>query len=137
MGQSQRLVGTLTRVASSPQVPATSVDHAVVLVGMSQSNNAWVVRNQWGSSWGVSSSGQALDSSSSFQYCYLLNENYGYTCSGNVYTTGTTTWADVCPESCGVSAADLVTSGGYIQLEWGANACSMDSTVVYPTVTAV
>merc|ERR1711907_190569 len=43
----------------------TSIDHAVVLVGMSQSNNAWVVRNQWGSSWGVSSTGQALDSSSS------------------------------------------------------------------------
>merc|ERR1711998_223098 len=103
----------------------------------SQSKNAWIVRNQRGSSFGVGNNGEALDSSSSFQYCYLLNEGYGYSCSGNVYTTGTTTWADVCPESCGVSTADLATSGGYIQLEWGTNACSMDSNVVYPTVTAV
>jgi hypothetical protein len=35
-----------------PKKPCNSVNHAIVLVGWDEPNNAWILRNSWGDSWG-------------------------------------------------------------------------------------
>jgi hypothetical protein len=118
----------------------SSVDHAVVLVGVSVAQNAWIVKNQWGKDWGVHSSGSPTDHTAPFQYCYLLKEaGYSYTCSSPAtwQTDASKTWADFCPETCHPDNANQINEGaGYIFLRFGSDTCALTSSPVVPSARA-
>jgi len=116
----------------------TSVDHAVVLVGVNKEKNAWIVRNQWGKDWGVHASGEAPDGTGAFQYCHLLRStDHNYKCTDSAFWTSISgmTWADFCPESCAKSDAELKEGSGYIFLQFAENTCGLTNAPVIPTVT--
>eukprot|EP00658_Telonema_sp_P-2_P011833 TRINITY_DN14532_c0_g10_i1.p1 TRINITY_DN14532_c0_g10~~TRINITY_DN14532_c0_g10_i1.p1 ORF type:complete len:593 (+),score=145.04 TRINITY_DN14532_c0_g10_i1:99-1877(+) len=120
----------------SPSTCGTSVDHAVVAVGLDIDQNAWVVRNQWGNSWGATKSGTQLDATSQYaSYCsVVLDPGTSHTCSSTVYGSSTT-FQEACPETCAAKAnGDTL---GYILLKYGENTCSLDGAAVYATTATV
>lgn len=78
----------------------TKIDHAVMVVGMNSSANAWIVQNSWGSDFGVSAEGGELPSSE----------------------TGIVIEAD--------GASQAMFGGGYIYIAYGDNACDITSSPI-------
>jgi len=108
----------------------TAIDHAVMLIGVNQGENAWLVQNSWGVDWGISTSGQAAPSNK-YSNCATLAGKDQKGCRDKLQGGGTV--ADDCSASCG----DSSTSGGYIWLQFGANTCDITyEAVQVPTLKA-
>mmetsp|Transcript_58540 Transcript_58540/g.141269 ORF Transcript_58540/g.141269 Transcript_58540/m.141269 type:complete len:521 (+) Transcript_58540:68-1630(+) len=105
----------------------TTVNHAVVAIGLDASQNAWIVQNSWGLDWGVALDGTSAPTDE-YSNCATLAGPTKAGCSG-MLTTGQTVMS-VCPASCG--PADQPT-GGYIYLQYGSNTCAIaDAPVIVP-----
>jgi hypothetical protein len=111
----------------------TSLDHAVLLTGVSQEHNAWVVRNSWGDGWGVSPTDPNQQGTrDQYSNCPQLVSSYG--CSANL--SGGQTTAQVCQASCPPASGSV--TAGYIWLEFGGNTCGLtQSAYSTPSVSLV
>jgi hypothetical protein len=94
---------------------STNLDHAVIAVGLSAAENAWIVQNSWGNNWGVSKDGARIELDQ-YTNCRELKQEGG--CNGRI-TTGERIGA-VCKQAC-----EETTPGGFIYLEYGKNTCGM------------
>jgi len=94
-----------------------SIDHAVTLVGLDQSKNAWIVRNSWGNGWGVSATGEDAPKDK-YSNCPALVKSYG--CKASLQDGSTT--GSTCKASC---ATGDVPTAGYIFIEYGGNTCGL------------
>lgn len=101
----------------------TDLDHAVLLVGVNQEQDAWVVQNSWGKDWGVALDGSSL-LKDRYSNCADLASNYPFIC----YTPMYMPW---CPKSCSNTTND----GGFIMLQYGMNTCGVAMEAVYPSGT--
>jgi len=98
----------------------TRLDHAVLLVGVSQEHNAWIVRNSWGEGWGVSPTDPNQQGSrDQYSNCPDLVSSYG--CSASL--SGGQTTGQVCQQSC--PPAGGAVQAGYIWMEYGGNTCGL------------
>lgn len=99
----------------------TSIDHAVLLVGVSQEHNAWLIRNSWGTGWGASPTDPNAEvSKDQYSNCPDLVKSYG--CSQAL--SGGVTTGEVCKASC--PPASGAVTGGYIWLKYGQGTCGVD-----------
>merc|ERR1711998_727676 len=104
----------------------TDIDHVVMAIGMDASKNAWIVQNSWGTDWGIGLSGTPMPVNK-YSNCAQMVSESGCSYSGSDWDgmTNGITIADWCPGYCGKTAE--MTEGGYIYVEYGANACGIAS----------
>mmetsp|Transcript_13250 Transcript_13250/g.35152 ORF Transcript_13250/g.35152 Transcript_13250/m.35152 type:complete len:510 (-) Transcript_13250:359-1888(-) len=109
----------------------TKIDHAVLLIGVNQGENAWLVQNSWGVDWGISTSGQQAPTDA-YSNCAQLAGTDQRGCKDKLQGGGTVA------QSCSASCGDTSSSGGYIWLQFGANTCDITyEAVQVPTLKAV
>lgn len=101
----------------------TTIDHAVAIAGISQSDNAWIVQNSWGTDWGITIEGEDVPKDR-YSNCPSLSEQYG--CFQEL--EGGETVGQVCALSCSDGKA---VRGGFIMLAYGENTCGISSIPVY------
>lgn len=92
----------------------TRLDHAVTMIGMDASKDAWIVQNQWGADWGVALDGSAPPKDK-YSNCPALAKSPGCKDRYNPWIKS------ACALSCSGSVAD----GGYIYMQYGQNTCGV------------
>eukprot|EP00931_Biecheleriopsis_adriatica_P088166 TRINITY_DN6253_c0_g1_i4.p1 TRINITY_DN6253_c0_g1~~TRINITY_DN6253_c0_g1_i4.p1 ORF type:complete len:670 (-),score=115.96 TRINITY_DN6253_c0_g1_i4:28-1905(-) len=99
----------------------TQTNHAVTLIGLNQTSNAWIVQNSWGADWGVTVNGTSAPTDT-YSNCALLAGPNKSGCPEKLQ--GGQTVQDACQVSCG--PPDLPT-GGFVYLQYGQNTCGIMS----------
>jgi hypothetical protein len=104
---------------------AADTDHAVTLVGMSASENAYIVQNQWGKDWGVALDGTPPPASK-WSNCPELAQGNGCTDPYNAWIA----------TDCALECSGKVVDGGYVFLKFGENTCGITDQALTPLQTA-
>jgi hypothetical protein len=100
----------------------TDIDHAVLLVGISAKDNAWIVQNSWGPDFGVDAAGNEVPHNK-YSNCDELAASAG--CQAELTTGGTV------GESCALACTPGATAdGGYLLLSYGGNVCGITNQAV-------